>query len=806
MTQFRGTKSAFGQPGIEPRWTHSNKDGIGTAYSASSRVWFTLWNGILTEAYYPTVDKPQLRDLQYLISDGKSFFHEEKRHLDTEIKRLENDALGYRIINSDPEGRYEIVKQIISDPHLPCILQQTKLNRKNGFSEPLHLYILCAPHLEAGGWENNAYVIEVAGLEILVAEKKGTWLAVAATIPFTHLSCGYVGKSDGWQDLADNFKLDWEFDCAKDGNVALTGELDLSKTEEFTTVLAFGDCLHGAIIALLQSLDIPFADHQQRYKKQWQRPSCGIVPLVEFSQDQGNLLSSSFDVLLAHEDKSYTGALIASLSIPWGEVKDGADPGGYHLVWVRDMVNSAIGLLAAGNTETPRRALTYLAASQQADGGFPQNFWLSGKPFWTGIQLDQVAYPILLAWRLEQEKAFRNFDPYPMVIGAASYLIRHGPATEQERWEEASGYSPSTLASNIAALICAACMVRDRGHGETAKFIEEYADFLECHIEEWTVTTEGNLVPDIPRHYIRINPSDPQNPTPNEDPNTGEYYIVNRPPEGLHKFAGKNIISPDFLELVRYGIRSPHDPIIVDSLKVVDAVLKVDTPMGACWHRYNYDGYGQRDDGSSWDGWGTGRAWALLTGERGHYELAAGNDPTPYIKAMEGFASKTGLLPEQIWDTEDIPEAHMFLGKPTGSAMPLMWAHAEYIKLLKSTQEGKIFDQVPEVAERYLGSRCSCQALEIWKPNRQVGNVKRGYTLRIQAPTSFKLRWTQDNWDTWQDNQSISTELGIEYLDLKTEDDQESPFSFTFFWTEFDHWEGKNYEVAINGKSPRPEP
>jgi glucoamylase len=795
MTQFRGTQSAFGQPGIEPRWTHSNKDGVGTAYASSSRVWFTLWNGILTEAYFPTLDKPQMRDLQYLVSDGKSFFHEEKRHLDPKVERLWQHGLGYRITSTDPEGRYQIHKKVICDPHLPCVLQHTRL--ESHISDPLSLYVLCAPHLEVGGWENNAYVVETAGREILVAEKNGTWLALGASVPFKHLSCGYVGESDGWQDLADNYQMDWGFDQAKDGNVAMTGELDLSQTQEFTVTVAFGDCLHRAITAMLQSLDIPFEQHQERYVEQWQRPSRKTLPLEKFSQDNGNLYYSSFDVLLAHEDKSYSGALIASLSIPWGEVEDGANPTGYHLVWVRDMINSATALLAAGNTETPLRALTFLAASQEADGGFPQNFWLSGKPFWTGVQLDQVAFPILLTWRLHRENALRNFDPYPMVVRAAGYLIRHGPATEQERWEEASGYSPSTLASNIAALICAACLMRQRGDEETAVFIEEYADFLECHIEDWTVTTEGEIVPDISRHYIRVRPADPNEPIPTEDPNTGDYYIINRPPEGPHKFQGKEIISPDFLELVRYGVRDAHNPIIVDSLKVVDAVLKTETPVGVGWHRYNYDGYGQRDDGSAFDGWGRGRIWALLTGERGHYELAAGNDPTPHIKAMEGFASKTGLLPEQSWDSEDIPEAYMFCGKPTGSAMPLAWAHGEYIKLLRSRQEGKVFDQIPEVAERYLGDRCHCQQLEIWKPNRQVQQMKRGYTLRIQAPAGFRLRWSQDHWQTQEETASIPTQLGIEYVDLDTDSKLEAGITFTFFWTEFDRWEGRDYEVRV---------
>jgi glucoamylase len=250
-------------------------------------------------------------------------------------------------------------------------------------------------------------------------------------------------------------------------------------------------------------------------------------------------------------------------------------------------------------------------------------------------------------------------------------LVRHGPVTQQERWEEASGYSPSTLASNIAALISAACLFRERRDEATATFLEEYADFLNSHVESWTVTTQGSLVPGISRHYIRVLPESVDNPQPQEDPNSGFLNIANRPPDVQSKFPAKDIIDAGFLELVRYGIRKPDDSLIVDSLRVVDAVLKVETPFGPCWHRYNNDGYGQKEDGGPFAGWGKGRAWPLLAGERGHYELAAGHDTKLFLRAMEGFCSATGLLPEQVWDKPDRPDVYMFSGRPTGSAMPL---------------------------------------------------------------------------------------------------------------------------------------
>src|SRR4029453_8719457 len=254
------------------------------------------------------------------------------------------------------------------------------------------------------------------------------------------------------------------------------------------------------------------------------------------------------------------------------------------------MVKSASGLLACGNTELPLRSLIYLACSQRPDGGFYQNFWIDGEPYWRGIQLDEVAFPILLAWRLREAQALREFDPYPMVLRAARYLGEQGPATPQERWEENSGYSPSTLASNIAALVCAACFARERGDESTAAFLERYADFLECHVERWTVTTAGTLVPGVARHCIRIRPVDPDDSEPDEDPDRGFVPIRNRPPGAPAWFPAKEIVDAGFLELVRYGIRSAGDPLIEDSLRVVDAMLRVETPVGPCWRRYNHDG------------------------------------------------------------------------------------------------------------------------------------------------------------------------------------------------------------------------
>jgi len=740
--------------------------------------------------------------MEYLVSDGSTFFHEEKRQLSSSVERLEKRDLGYRVINSDPAGRYRISKEIISDPHLPCILQHTRFEITEGMVDnDLHLYALCAPHLDGGGSGNNAYVAQVAGRDLFLGEKNGTWLAMSADVPFKKMSCGYVGSSDGWTDLNENYDMDWSFDTALNGNVAFTGELDYSKSGgEFTLGIALGNSIHNAVTRLFQSLGLPFSDNRVRFLEQWDRPFQKLRDLSSASGDVGNLYNTSYSVILAHEDKTYPGAIIASMSIPWGESKGDEDKGGYHLVWTRDMVHSAIALLAAGNVDTPLRSLIYLTTSQLDDGSFPQNFWIDGQTYWRGVQLDEVAMPIILAWHMYKLNALENFDPFEMMRKAAGFLVKMGPVTEQDRWEEASGYSPSTIAVEIAGLICAAQFARLRGHEESAKYLEEYSDYLESHIERWTVTTMGSLVPGIMKHYIRINPVDIDNPTQDDDPNEAIITLANQPPGGKYEYPARDIVDAGFLELVRYGIRSPSDPIILDSLKVIDAVLKTDTPFGPCWHRYNFDGYGQKDDGGPFDGWGRGRLWPLLTAERGHYELAAGNDVKLFVNTMEKFASATAQLPEQVWDSADITSAHMRFGRSTGAVKPLVWAHSEYIKLLRSVSDGSIYECLSIVADRYVNKstqRSSSKSIEMWMHRRQPSSVVVGSILRIQMPEAFRLHWSYDEWKTVMDTDSTPTRLGVEYVDIPVSEDDKVPIKFTFFRKSTSSWEGKDYEVKV---------
>ncbi len=797
--------NAFGAPGMAPRWTSSSKEGIGTARSDASRVWFTLSHGILNEVYYPTVDRPQIRDLQFLVTDGETFCHEEKRDLANDLRPLDGHTLGFHVETRDPAGRYRIVKEILADPGRACVLVHARLVAHEAWRERLRVYVLLAPHLGGGGAGNSVALAQAARKQVIVAWKDDACLALGASTRLLEAACGYVGASDGWRDLKDNFRLDWRFRTALDGNVAAIARVEPDGDGAFTVALAFGDSLHATTTNLMHALSEPFAVRRRLFVSQWHEANAHLPDIARFTGDDGRLHRLSYDLLLAHEDKTFKGAFIASASIPWGEAKGDDDLGGYHLVWTRDMVQTASALLACGNPRAALRALVYLAVSQQADGGFFQNFWVDGTPYWHGCQLDEVAFPVMLAWRAWRHDALADFDPYPMVKAAATFLIREGPATAQERWEEASGYSPSTLAAVIAALVCAADFARARGEAGVAAFILDHADFLESHVERWTVTTEGRLVPGISRHYIRILPVAPDDPAPGEDPNHAWLAIANRPPGSAWRFEAKDIVDAGFLELVRYGVRPARNALIEDSLRVVDHVLKVETPRGPCWHRYNHDGYGNREDGGPYLGYGRGRAWPLLTGERGHYELAAGRDAAAHARALEAFAGRGGLLPEQVWDRDD-PGNGMRLGFPTGSAMPLAWAHAEYIRLVHSIAEGRVFDLVAPVAERYLHRR-GRHDLEVWKPVRQVRRVARGTTLRVQAPAAFRLHWTRDEWRSAQDTDASDGGLGLWFVDIAVARDQAAPLRFTFFWLADlpgppwrrtrATWEGRDYAVDI---------
>jgi len=791
-----GQGSAFGWPGAEARWTSSEKDSVGMAYSASSRIWYTVSHGTLNEIYYPTIDRPQTRDMEFLLTDGETFVHEEKRDLDRTFEYIDACSSAVRLTNTDRLGRYKIIKEIIADPHHPVVLMRVRLEGDERVLSRMKAYALLAPHLDVGGAGNSGSVLDLSGRKVLLAWKNGLSLVMAANCGFSRASCGYVGRSDGWQDVMNNFHMDWEFGSALDGNIALTGEIDINLNREFVVAIALGDGRHSALTAALGAVTTPFDPSLQRFIEQWHRAGTPEA-LAGASRDAGRLLRVSQNVILSHEDKVYSGAFIASASIPWGQYKGDDDLGGYHLVWTRDMVQSATALLACGRVDTARRALVYLACTQKPDGSFAQNFWINGTPYWSGIQLDEVAFPIILAWRLWKLNGLGDFHVMAFVERAAGFLLRHSPVTQQDRWEEAAGYSPSTLAAVISALICAAEIVRANGADSLAHFFEEHADAIEGHLEEWTVTDNGTLLPGVKRHYMRIRPPMCGDPYAREDCGEEIVQINNRGPGERIYFEARNVVDAGFLELVRYGVRRADDPLVVDSLKVIDHVLKVETPVGPCWRRYNHDGYGQRHDGSPYLGWGQGRAWPLLTGERAHYELAAGHDVGPYIQSLEGFSSQGGMLPEQIWDAPDLPDMGLKLGKPTGAAMPLVWAHAEYVKLLRSVTDGVVFDRISAVAERY-GQGKRRTPIEVFRLERQLQSIPAGRKLRMLADEEFFLVWSVDEWKTVRQAESRSVGCAGHFADMETEPGKAGRVVFTMHWQSQDRWEGRNFEVLLD--------
>ena len=781
-------------PGLAPRWTRGAKDAVGTAYSTASRVWYTIAAGIVTEVYFPTIDTPQVRDLQFLVTDGSTFFHDERRHTHSTIDCLDEASLGFEIVNVADNGLYTIRKTIIGAPHHDCLLMRTRFEAPADVLRQLQVYILCAPHLEIGGWHNNAETLDTNAGRILVAYKGATWMALGATAPILRRSCGFVAVNDGWTDLRDNLKMDWQYDAAYDGNIAMTAEIDLSPGP-FTVGLAFGDTRHRAITNLFQAFAVPFEAQIENFRAEWSRTAKRFALAASLEDHAGSVLfERSVNVLLAHEDKSYPGATIASMSIPWGSSKGDEELGGYHLVWTRDLVQTATALLAVGDAVTPRRALVYLAISQRADGGFYQNFWIDGRPYWRGVQLDEVSFPVVLAWRMFKAGALGEFDPLEMAASACGFLIREGPTTAQERWEENAGFSPSTLAVQIAALVCGADLLGAAGDLATAAFVREYADFLEQHVDRWTATTAGTLLPGVPRYYIRVNP----NLDGREDPNIGDVVLANQPPEGPYAYPARDIVDAGFLELVRYGVRDPHDPLIVDSLRVVDAVLKVETPL-PCWRRYNHDGYGQRADGTSFVGWGVGRPWPLLTGERGHYELAAGRDAIPYLRTLESFAVGIGLIPEQIWDQPNMPEKLLRCGGPTDAALPLVWAHAEYLRLVRSVADKRVFDLVDCVHDRYVGTnRPDVVRWEVWSDTRQISAIPSGVRLRVIDRAPFVLEYTSTDWPQSSQRTALGTGIGVWYVDLAT--DRMDRVRFRFHYRDAALGVGPEHTIEIGSR------
>jgi glucoamylase len=790
---------APGGPGIRPRWTSSAKTAAGTALNLHSRVWFTTSHGILNEIYFPRLDQACTRDFGMIVTDGQGFFSEEKRHCTFQNLPIEPGVPAYELINSCESGRYRIEKEVLTDPWRSVVLQKIRFVPLQGNLHDYRLFALLAPHLSNFGYGNTGWVGHYKGTPMLLAQRESTALALACSAPWLNRSVGFVGTSDGWQDLAQHFQMTWHYERAENGNVALTGEIDLQASNgEFLLALGFGGLWAEAGQQALSSLLTPYDTIRTDFVAHWQKWQNSLKQL-DANPRPKDLYRASTAVLRTHESKDFLGGIIAGLSIPWGFDKGDEDLGGYHLIWPRDLVESAGGLLAAGASDEALRVLNYLEATQEADGHWPQNMWLDGRPYWNGLQMDETAFPILLVDLMRRE-APRSFDTssrwWPMIRKAASFIAGCGPVTQQDRWEEDGGYSPFTLAAEISALLVAADLARSMNLPGPAEFLSQMADTWNDNVERWTYAVNTDLARQIgvEGYYVRIAPPEGDGAA---SPLQGYVPIKNR--ATLDNVPAVEIVSPDALALVRFGLRRPDDPRILNTVKVIDALLRVKLPSGPNWYRYNGDGYGEHADGSPFDGSGIGRPWPLLAGERAHYELAAGRPASAemLLGVMESSTGLSRLIPEQVWDSKDDPERELFAGKGSGSACPLVWAHAEYIKLRRSLLDGKIFDQPPQTVERYLVRKKSSEYFN-WRFNNKPRTMPRGKKLRLLLTEPAMVHWSFDNWQTTHDSDSEESGWQLEHLDLATESLAVGrEIIFTFYWRTSARWEGRNFSVTV---------
>ncbi len=785
-------REAFGKPGIAPNWSRASKQAVGTAFSDSSKVWFTLLDGFITEVYYPTIDTANLKDLKFLVTDSKTFFNEEGADTDFRIEYIDDKAPAFLITNTARSGDYAIIKRVVTDPEANSLIINATFKPLRRSAKDYKLFIQFAPHIKNRGFENYGRVAAYNGRSYLIAWREDITAVLTADTRFLRMSAGFSGFSDGWQDLKDNFQMDWQFELATNGNIALTAEVP--PEEEFNIVLSFGRDEIEAVLEANKTLSRTYKTIEREYIRGWRAYLSRLDNLGKQAKDGGKRFWASAIVLKTHEDKTHKGGLIASLSVPWGETKGDKDASGYHLVWPRDLVKAALAFMALGDGKTALDVLRYLRNTQSADGSWPQNFWIHGAPNWEFVQLDEVALPIILAWRLKgMGEATDEF--YPMVKKAASYILTHGPVTEQERWEENMGFSPATLASEVAALVCAGHWAKKMGEDTDSNYLFSTADHWAAKIEEWTFSACDCIGENIPGHYLRIVQNIPEELAPSEQLCHMLVFNRNRPKDVPHHQG--ELVDAGFLELVRYGVRDPKDQHIVSSIEVVDKMIRSDYPGGAAFYRFNGDGFGEKEDGSAFDGSGVGRPWPLITGERAMYEMLAGNNSEFYLKSFEGFANDGLMFPEQVWDRDDMPEKRLYRGRGTGSATPLMWAHAEYIKLLRTRKDMAGCDIIPEVKRRYIDSKATLQ-MASWKKNKPVHIARTTDIIRIISFDRADLLWTSDNWATKSEEPMTATGVGHHYFDFKPGSfESGAKLSFTFHYHDTGAWEGKDYEIRI---------
>src|SRR6266536_6662182 len=687
---------APGAPGAASDWVTGDKDGFGTARGTDSKVWYTLNNGELSEIYYPRIDTPSTRDTQLVVTDGRTFTDRETTDTIHRIRLLDPKSLSYQQIDSARSGKYVITKTYVTDPQRSTVLVDVSFRSLTG--EPYQVFVLHDPALTMTGDNDTGRTQSGA----LVATDGTTSDALVAASGFQKTSSGYQGTSDGWTDLAGDHHMDWTYTADDPGNVvqlgktALTG---LAGRQHLTVAIGFGSTTTGAATAAHASLAAGFAGRLLAYATGWHQYLGTLKPVPHSAADYATEYHVSQMVLAASEDKTYRGGFVAAPGRPWAWANVLQSLAVYHAVWSRDLYEIATALIAMGDRAAANRALAYLFDVQQRpDGSYPQNSRLSGEFVFDGLQMDEVSFPTVLAGQLGRTGA----ADWQHVRAAEDFVVANGPKTPGERWENASGYSPATIAAEIAGLVVGADIARTNGDTARATHYLQVADSWRDNLGAWTVTTNGPY--SSQPYFLRI--------TSDGNADAGTKIQLS---DGGPLIDQRAVVDPSFLELVRLGVLRPDDARIVNSLTVVDQQLGYSTPNGPFWHRASFDGYGEKADGSEWEPTDTGsgithgRGWPLLTGERGEYQLAAGATAQNELDTIARSRDKSSwLLPEQVWDHQ--PPAgtgpDFQPGEPTFSATPLAWTHAQYIRLAWSIDSGAPVETPQSVACRYSSPLC----------------------------------------------------------------------------------------------------
>ncbi|MGY1737353.1 glycoside hydrolase family 15 protein [Geodermatophilus sp. SYSU D00684] len=693
--------AAPGYPGEAATWSPGDKDGFGTAIGAlDSTVWYTLNDGTLSEVYAPRIDTPSSRDTQFVVTDGATFAEREDEATDSVVELVDPRALVYRQVNTAQSGRYRITKTYTTDPDRSAVLVDVRFESLDG--QPYQVYLLHDVGLGLNANDDTGRSSDGR----LLATDGALSSAVTVSGGLTDTSSGYLERSDGWADLRDDFVLDDRWDAPTPGNVVQIGRTGLTGTDggqQLTLSLGFGTTEDDAAQAADRALDRGFDDALAAYTEGWHDYLDGLAPVPASAERWRTAYDVSAMVVAASEDKTFRGGFIASPGKPWAWANELQHFPVYHEVWSRDLYQHATALIAMGDEAAAGRALDHLwTVQQRPDGSFPQNARLDGEAVFGGLQMDEIALPIVLAWQLGRTGP----EDWERVRLSADFIVAEGPETEQERWENLSGWSPNTIAAEIAGLVTAAEIARANGDDARADTYLATADEWRAGLAEWTVTTTGPLSPEP--YYLRI--------TADGDADAGTQIQI---ADGGPLVDQREVLDPSFLDLVRLGIVPADDPVVANTLRLVDEQLAYDTANGRFWHRSSFDGYGEKADGTQWEPVDPGsretigRGWPLLTGERGEYELALGGDAAgtaqERLDTMARAADdRSFFMAEQVWDdqppsaegTEFVP------GEPTFSATPLSWSHAGFIRLAHAVDAGRPVDTPDVVACRYGTSLC----------------------------------------------------------------------------------------------------